>query len=97
MFVKLSALFYLLAQVNSKISNCGAGRSLCQINALGFWPDPAIRKENSTLSYDYTVPDGTELKEGTVKYSIVYNFLPLNPTIKDLCTQTPCPILPGNY
>jgi hypothetical protein len=34
---------------------------------------------------------------GTVKYSVTYNFIPLSPTIEDLCKVVPegCPVRQG--
>jgi hypothetical protein len=65
------------------------------VNGLGFWPDPAIKNANSTISFDYTVP--AEITEGTAKYTYSFNGIPFQPTVEDLCTQTPCPIVPGTY
>jgi hypothetical protein len=78
------------------ITNC-ATNSLFKIDNLGFWPDPAVSNSNSTVSFAYTVPGPDPITAGTAKYSIKYNFIPLTPTVEDLCKQTTCPILPGTY
>lgn len=78
----------------ASITNCNTN-SVFTVNGLGFWPDPAIKNANSTVSFDYTVP--AEITEGTVKYTYSFNGIPFQPTVEDLCTQTQCPILPGTY
>jgi hypothetical protein len=95
MFAKVLLTLSLLTSVAASINDCGGGKSMFTVNALGFWPDPAFKNANSTISYDYTVP--TTINSGTAEYSVTYNFIPLSPTIEDLCTQTKCPILPGQY
>jgi len=81
----------------SEITDCSKGTSYFKVNALGFWPDPPVKGENSTVSFDYTVPDGPAIDKGTAKYSVTYNFIPIQPTVEDLCLSTTCPILPGTY
>ena len=89
-------LLSFIAAAHAAITDCSKPDALFKFNALGFWPDPAIKNENSTVSYAYTNP-GAAVTAGTVKYSYTYNFIPLSPTTMDLCTQTTCPILPGTY
>jgi ML domain len=78
----------------ASIINCNPS-SVFTVNGLGFWPDPAIKNANSTVSFDYTVP--AEITEGSTHYTYSFNGIPFQPTIEDLCTQTQCPILPGTY
>jgi hypothetical protein len=79
----------------SKIVGCGGK---FKINALGVWPDPAVPNSNFTVSLDYTVPDGIKITEGTTRYSMVYNFIPLSPTTEPLCpNNVQCPIVGGTY
>ena len=85
-----------VSPVEATIKNC-APKSLFKINALGFWPDPAVKNANSTISFDYTVPGPDPITAGTVKYTVIYNSIPLTPTVEDLCSQTKCPIFPGTY
>lgn len=81
---------------NAEITDCSKGLSVFKINGLGFWPDPAVKNANSTISFDYTVPE-PGVTGGTATYSTTYNFIPFSPTVDDLCTQVACPILPGRY
>jgi hypothetical protein len=92
----LTATVAFATPAAATIKNC-APKSLFKVNALGFWPDPAIKNANSTISFDYTVPGPDPITAGSVKYTVTYNFIPLTPTVEDLCTQTTCPILPGTY
>jgi hypothetical protein len=61
---------------------------------MSFSPDPTVPGENSTLLLSMNIPQ--EITAGTVKYSLTYNFIPLTPTIEQLCSQTVlCPIRVG--
>lgn len=90
--------FIIVSAISTRASivDCSNGKSLFSIQGLGFWPDPAIKNENSSISFAYSVPE-PGVTAGSVKYSMSYNFIPLNPTIEDLCTQVTCPLLPGPY
>jgi hypothetical protein len=79
----------------SSVSDCSKGASQIKINSMVFQPDPPVKGENSTLILDLNVP--TEIQAGTATYSFTYNFIPLSPTVEDLCTQVPggCPIKAG--
>ena len=92
----LTIVALLSSTASASIVDC-APNSLFKIENLGFWPDPAVKNSNSTVSFAYTVPGPEPITAGTAKYSVRYNFLPLTPTVQDLCTQTTCPILPGTY
>jgi hypothetical protein len=90
----------ILTAVNAgpAITSCSKATALFKIDALGFWPDPAVRNENSTISFLYTVPEpGITGIGATAVYTVTYNFIPLTPTIEDLCKNIACPILPGTY
>jgi len=62
---------------------------------MSFQPDPPIKGQNSTLTLALTNP--SDILGGTATYSIRYNFIPLTPTVDDLCSQVPggCPIVAG--
>jgi hypothetical protein len=90
------ALLALMPTVMGSVGSCGTPTKFT-LNSAGFWPDPALRNENSTVSIDFTVPEGLEVTAGTVTYSTTYNFIPFSPTVEDICTQTTCPIIAGKY
>ena len=88
----------IVTVVNAGITSCNKATAIFKINALGFWPDPAVRNENSTISFLYTVPDpGITGIGATAVYTVTYNFIPLTPTVEDLCKNIACPVLPGTY
>ena len=95
-------LFPLLATLftptHATIKDCGLSKSLFKINALGFWPDPSVRNGNSTVSLDYTIPEGVNINGGRATYTVTYNYIPLSPTTESLCSNTVvCPLVPGTY
>jgi hypothetical protein len=96
MFLRLLTLSTFIAGAASTITDCSKGKSLFTIQGLGFWPDPAIRNDNSTISFAYTVPE-PGFPGGTATYAAKYNFIPITPTVEDLCKSVACPILPGPY
>jgi hypothetical protein len=89
---------FLLALLSStalaSIINCNTN-SVFTVNALEFYPDPAIRNENSTITFDFTVP--AEVTQGTAKYSFSFNGIPFTPTVNDLCLDTTCPVVVGHH
>ncbi len=89
-------LLCLIAGATASITDCSAGKSLFKVKALGFWPDPAIKNANSTISFVYNVPE-PGFTGGTATYTATYNFIPLAPTVEDLCKNVICPIIPGPY
>ena len=98
MFGRLLSILLLSTASQAAITDCGLTKSLFKLNAAGFWPDPAVQNENSTVSLDYTVPDGVTITEGTVKYSLTYNFIPITPTVEPLCpNNVECPIVSGTF
>jgi len=93
----LGLLLSLLAYVSpsyGSVSDCSNGKALLTIDSMSFKPDPTVPGMNSTLLVSLSVPE--EITNGTVTYSTVYNFLPLKPTVEDLCTTVVCPIAVGS-
>lgn len=93
----LLALSTLFAVTSAQVTDCSSGKSVFTINSQDFQPNPPIVGENATLWIDYTVPDGVEVNSGTAKYSFSLNGIPFQPTTEDLCTQIPCPQVPGTF
>ena len=79
----------------SSVSDCSKGASQVKINSMNFQPDPPVKGQNSTLTLDLSNP--SDILSGTATYSFTYNFIPLTPTVEDLCTQVPegCPLKAG--
>ena len=96
MFLRLLTLTALATNTGATITDCSNGKSLFSIQGLGFWPDPAVKNANSTISFAYTVPE-PGFPGGTATYAATYNFIPITPTVEDLCKNVACPMLPGPY
>jgi len=88
-------LLGLLASLGS-VMDCSKSTSLFKIKSMSFLPDPPVSGQNSTLLLSMNVP--TQVSGGSATYSITYNFIPLSPSVENLCTTLPsgCPIMPGN-
>ena len=91
---RLLALFFA-KQVFATVSDCSNGLSQFKLTSMSFLPDPPVKGQNSTLLLSMNVP--SEVTAGTATYSVTYNFIPLTPTVKNLCTELPsgCPIAVG--
>jgi hypothetical protein len=91
----LALILFLLSQTTDAIvSDCSKATALFKLTSLSFLPDPPVKGQNSTLFLSMNVPSAVE--GGTATYSVIYNFIPLSPTIDDLCMVAPagCPIMP---
>jgi hypothetical protein len=87
----------LIASSEQTVTDCGAGKSVFQIQSQGFYPEPPVANEPYDYWFYYTVPEGVTVDAGTVKYSLSLNGIPFAPSTDDLCTQTSCPKTPGSY
>jgi len=95
MFARILSLLALCGSVGATVSDCSKGESLFTLTSMSLTPDPPVRGQNSTLRLSMNVPE--QVTNGTATYTVTYNFLPLRPTVDDLCdTTVPCPIAPGN-
>jgi len=90
LLIALAALISL-----GSVNDCSKGASIFKITSMSFSPDPPISGQNSTLLLSMNVP--TQVSGGTATYSITYNFIPLSPSVEDLCKILPsgCPITAG--
>jgi hypothetical protein len=96
-FLALAALV-ALGDASSTITDCGKTNALFVVDGLAYWPDPPVPGQNGTLSFLYTVPDGTEaITDGSAKYSITLNGIPFPATTDPLCDDVPCPLVPGTF
>ena len=65
------------------VKNCGTNTDLIQNLFLSV--EPVLPQIDYTL---YISGDlSKQINDGTSKYDITYNFIPLTPTINDLCTE----------
>ena len=90
----LSFLMFLPFALAS-VTDCSKPGALFDVSSMSFLPDPPVKGTNSTLLLSMNVP--SEVTGGTASYTVTYNFIPLTPTVKDLCLEVPggCPILKG--
>jgi hypothetical protein len=94
MFARILSLFALCGSVGASVSDCSKGGALFTLTSMSLTPDPPVLGQNSTLLLSMGVPE--EINNGTAKYSYTYNFMPLSPTVDDLCdTTVACPIVVG--
>ena len=92
--VSLALVAYALS--SSGVSDCGNGNSLFQITKLTLDPPSTVMAgQNVSLGLVYNSPQ--VITNGTVKNSVTYNFIPLSPTVSNLCDSTDCPITVGQH
>ena len=84
--INLFALFSLSSALNVTqflYKSCGTSTDIAQNLYLGIFPE--------LPQTDYTLYLGADLSQevnqGTSKYSVTYNFIPLSPSTEDLCTE----------
>ena len=75
------------------IKDCGVG-SQFQLTELAFTPDSPHAGEMTYMNVKFYNP-GPDVSAGTVTTSITYNFIPIAPTVEDLCVNTVCPLVNG--
>lgn len=90
---KLLALS-LFANSLGSIQDCSNGLSTLKLTSLSLEPVLPIVNEPVIMTVQFNNP-GSDIINGTVNTAITYNFLPLKPSLEDLCTNTVCPITSG--
>ena len=85
---KFISFFTLLTGVLSKVDSmtfrsCGLSTDLAQNIVLGISPDLPQTDYMFYLNADLS----KQVDNGTSRYDITYNFIPLTPTTNDLCTE----------
>lgn len=97
MFRAIGSLFLTLAAVVNgfgAIKDCSNGASLLQLTDLALLPDPPVRNQPLDMTVKFVNP-GPEITDGTVTTSVTLNFIPFQPTVEALCTNTQCPLVSG--
>jgi len=94
MILLVTLFAFAVTSALASVTDCSKS-SLFHLTSMSFSPDPPVRGTNSTLLLSMDVP--SDVQSGTATYSVTYNFLPLTPTVKDLCLEIPsgCPIKAG--
>ena len=65
------------------MKSCGTSTDLAQNVILNV--EPVLPQSDYTLFLDADLSQS--VNQGTSKYSVTYNFIPLSPTTEDLCTE----------
>lgn len=95
MFGRLLQLFALsLGLASAYIKDCSNGASVLQLTDLALSPDPPVRGQNLDMTVKFNNP-GAEITDGTVTTSVTLNYIPFQPTVEPLCTNTQCPLVTG--
>lgn len=92
---KILTVLSLLSSAFASVADCGAGKSIFQIQSQGFSPEPPVANQPYDYWFAYTVPDGVTVDGGSAKYSLTLNGIPFPASSEDLCSQTACPKTPG--
>jgi hypothetical protein len=86
----------LMTLASATINDCSDGLSLFRIKNLAFWPDPAVRNKNSTISFTYSVPR-PGISGGIATYSGTHNGTLITPKKESICKSVTCPIDAGSH
>lgn len=87
----------LYAVLNATLKDCSSGTSVFTVNTMSLDPPNPAPGQQVGFTLDYTVPPSTVVTDGTARYEMTYNFIPLAPTIQPLCSNIPCPLESGRY
>ena len=87
----------LYAILNATLKDCSSGMSLFNLNTMSLNPPNPSPGDRVAFFLDYSVPTGLSVGDGTARYEVTYNFIPLSPTIQPLCSNIPCPLGTGRY
>jgi hypothetical protein len=90
-------LVSLYAILNATLKDCSSGTSVFGVNSMSLNPPNPSPGDRVAFFLDYTVPTGSTVTDGTARYEVTYNFIPLSPTIETLCSNVPCPLGAGRY
>lgn len=93
----LVALFAATTATATTIRTCLADTSLFKISELKLDPASPSPGQDVALTLSFQVPEGVSVSDGTSTYDYTFNFIPLTPTVKPLCEDVTCPILPGSH
>jgi hypothetical protein len=88
-------LLGLLGVGNAAITDCSNGASVLKLTTLTLSPDPPVRNQNLDMGVVFNNP-GAPITDGTVTTSVTLNWIPFQPTVEPLCTNTQCPLETGS-
>lgn len=79
------------------LKDCGGSAALFQLTSAVLDPAAPAPGEKVALTLQYTVPEMIRIVDGTSKYEVSLNFVPLATTVHPLCQDVLCPITPGTH
>ena len=91
------SLITLLLASSVAIRDCGLQKSLFNVSNLYIKPTNPVPGQLAVIHTEYTAPKNTNITKGYSKHSLIYNYMPFQPTIEPLCSNVPCPITQGHY
>lgn len=94
MFGRLAAFFALVGIATAAITDCSNGASVFKLTELALKPDPPVRNQLLDMTVKFENP-GPDVVDGTVTTTVTLNFIPFQPTVEALCTNTQCPLVSG--
>lgn len=95
MFGRLLQLFAVTAGFAAAyIKDCSNGASLLQLTDLALTPEQPVRGQPLDMTVKFNNP-GPEITDGTVTTTVTLNYIPFQPTVEALCTNTQCPLTEG--
>jgi hypothetical protein len=87
-------LLGLFAASSATITDCSNGASVLKLTELGLNPATPVRGQPLDMTVKFDNP-GPEIVDGTVTTSVTLNFIPFQPTVEALCSNTQCPLVTG--
>lgn len=87
-------LLLLLSATLGSIQDCSKAGSILQLTKLDLVPASPVVGQPVIMTVQFNNP-GPDIISGTATTAIKYSFIPLAPTVEELCVNTPCPITTG--
>lgn len=94
MFTRISAVLASMWIASASIQDCSKGTSIFQPTKLSISPESPKPGDIFAMTVEFNNP-GLEITDGTVTTSVIYNYIPFDPTVEALCTNTQCPLVTG--
>jgi hypothetical protein len=87
-------LFLFLCTALGSIQDCSKGGSVLKLTTLDLVPAVPVIGQPVVMTVQFNNP-GKVITSGTATTAIKYSFIPIAPTVEDLCVATPCPLTIG--
>ena len=87
-------LLLLINAALGSIQDCSKVGSILQLTKLDLVPASPIVGKPVVMTVQFNNP-GPDITSGTATTAIKYSFIPLAPSVEQLCVATPCPLTTG--